>query len=68
MPKLQDADELTPLQRRSEIAAILAAGILRLRSINRSMGRMDNIDTRLSNSESGGLEESRQRPLSVNSG
>ncbi|MFO0916599.1 MAG: hypothetical protein U0795_26835 [Pirellulales bacterium] len=61
-------EELTPSERRREVARILAAGILRLRIINRSMGRMDNIDERLSNSESGGLEESRQRPLSVNSG
>jgi len=61
-------EELTPSERRREVARILATGILRLRGIHRCMGRVESANSPLSNSESGVLEESRKRPLSVNSG
>lgn len=69
MPRLEDPSELTPQQRRREIAEILAAGVLRLRKLRMlAPGQSSSPPKTVADSSTDRLEVSDETVLSVRSG
>jgi len=69
MPRLEDPSELTPQQRRREVAEILAAGVLRLRKLRMlASGQPTSPPKTVADSSTGRLEVSDETVLSVRSG
>ena len=69
MPRLEDPSELTPQQRRREIAEILAAGVLRLRKLRMlAPGQPSSTPKTVADSSTDRLEVSDETVLSVRSG
>lgn len=69
MPRLEDPSELTPQQRRREIAEILAAGVLRLRKLRMlAPGQPSSPRKTVADSSTDRLEVSGETVLSVRPG
>lgn len=69
MPRLEDPSELTPQQRRREIAEILAAGVLRLRKLRvLAPGQPSSRPKTVAESSTDRLEVPGETVLSVRSG
>ena len=69
MPRLEDPSELTPQQRRREIAEILAAGVLRLRKLRMlGPGQPSTPPKTVAESSTDRLEVSGETALSVRPG
>lgn len=69
MPRLEDPSELTPQQRRREIAEILAAGVLRLRKLRMlAPDQSSSTPKTVADSSTDRLEVSDETVLSVRSG
>ena len=68
MRHCEDPTELSPEQRRRELAGILAQGVLRLRQRRRQTGEAAAPPTTAPNSSAGRLEVSGETVLSVHTG